>query len=118
MPNGAKAGVFVLAIAGIVSTPLVWLLNGPGPGALVGASVQGTVGIAALVWALWQGAAGAGPHDEVIRGGEAISRQGGTAVSGIRRPRGRGHGDATVRASGKATAVGEGASAVTGVDYS
>ncbi|MER8046430.1 hypothetical protein [Streptomyces sp. NPDC094032] len=40
----------VVAVAGIISTPLVWLLNSPDTGQLVGASVQAAAGIAALVW--------------------------------------------------------------------
>ena len=52
--QGWKLTVIVAAAAGIVSTPLLWLLDSPDTGQLVGATVQAATGIAALVWALLQ----------------------------------------------------------------
>lgn len=55
-----------------MSTPLIWLLDGPDGGQLVGASVQAAVGIVALVWALFQHPSPAtGPRDSVSRTGKA-----------------------------------------------
>jgi hypothetical protein len=39
----------MLAVAGVASTPLVWLLDGPSAGQMAGACVQAAVGIGALV---------------------------------------------------------------------
>ncbi|MEV5374977.1 hypothetical protein AB0L26_03225 [Streptomyces nondiastaticus] len=54
MSQGWKITVIVLAAIGVVSTPLIWLLESPGAGQLAGAATQSTVGIAALFWALFQ----------------------------------------------------------------
>jgi hypothetical protein len=54
MPPKWRAVLIVVAVAGIVSTPLFWLLNNPDTGQLVAASVQGLVAIAAFVWVLMQ----------------------------------------------------------------
>ncbi|MFJ3861551.1 hypothetical protein ACIPRL_35660 [Streptomyces sp. NPDC090085] len=111
MTQGWKITVIVLAAAGILSTPLIWLLNSPGAGALAGASVQAAVGIAALVWALFQHPApAAGPADRAIRTGRA-SRGG---LTGIRRPGGRGRGSSTAIRTGDA----DGQGSVSGIDYS
>ncbi|MCX0245360.1 hypothetical protein [Streptomyces drozdowiczii] len=111
-----KITVIVLALAGIASTPLIWLLDSPDSGQLVGASVQGAVGIAALVWALFQSPAGQ-VEDVAVQTGEAEAEDGGTAVTGVKRPRGRGTGSAEARRTGRAKATGEGSRAVSGVDY-
>ncbi|MCQ6553694.1 hypothetical protein NPS70_10870 [Streptomyces sp. C10-9-1] len=110
MMQGGKIAVIVLATAGILSTPLIWLLNSPGAGQLAGASVQTAVGIVTLVWALFQNPAPAGPTDRATRTGRA-SRGG---LTGIKRPGGRGHGSATAERTGDAS--GEGS--VSGIDYS
>ncbi|WP_406167184.1 hypothetical protein [Streptomyces sp. NBC_00996] len=110
MTQGWKITVIVLAAAGILSTPLIWLLNSPGAGALAGASIQAAVGIAALVWALFQHPAPDGPTDRATRTGEA-SRGG---LTGIRRPGGRGRGSATATRTGDA----DGKGSVSGIDYS
>ncbi|MFJ8856767.1 hypothetical protein [Streptomyces sp. NPDC102437] len=111
MSQGWKITVIVLAGVGIVSTPLIWLLDGPDGGQLVGASVQAAVGIAALVWALFQHPSPTtGPRDSVSRTGKAT--RGG--VAGIKRPGGRGRGSATAKRTGEA----DGKNSVSGIDYS
>ncbi|MFJ7204536.1 hypothetical protein ACIQWR_13490 [Streptomyces sp. NPDC098789] len=111
-----KIAVIALAVAGIVSTPLIWLLDSPGSGQLVGASVQGAVGIAAFVWALFQNTGGR-VDDVAVRTGESEAEDGGTAIAGVKRTKGRGNGSATARNTGKAKATGNGSRAVSGVDY-
>ncbi|MFF4349760.1 hypothetical protein [Streptomyces sp. NPDC001530] len=112
-----KVAVIVAAGAGVASTPLFWLLDSPGTGQLVGASVQAAVGIAALVWALLQPTT---QHvdDTASNTGEAHATNGGSAVTGVKRPNGRGSGSAKAQKTGKATADGDGSSAVSGIDYS
>lgn len=110
MSRGGRITVTVLAVVGMVSTPLVWLLDSPGAGQFVGATVQAAVGVAALVWALFQRPSFAGPVDRAVRTGTA-SRGG---VTGIRRPRGRGRGLATAERTGDAS----GENSVSGIDYS
>jgi hypothetical protein len=117
MSQGWKITVVVLAAAGVVSTPLIWLLDSPDAGQLAGASIQAAVGIAALVWALFQ-PPGNRMDDTAVRTGRARAGRGGTAVSGIRRPQGRGNGSATAEKTGNAAATGDGSSAVSGIDYS
>ncbi|MFB6626326.1 hypothetical protein ACFCWD_19010 [Streptomyces sp. NPDC056374] len=116
MSQGWKYTVIVLAAVGVVSTPLIWLLNSPDAGQLTGASVQAAAGIAALVWALLQRPA-TRSDDVVVRTGQAQADGGGTAVSGIKRPQGQGGGSAKAERTGSATADG-GGSAVSGIDYS
>ncbi|WP_207230271.1 hypothetical protein [Streptomyces albidoflavus] len=110
MTQGRKITVIVLAVVGIVSTPLIWLLNNPEAGALAGASIQAAVGIVALVWALLQHPSPAGPTDRASRTGKAT----GGGVTGIRRPGGRGRGAATAERTGEAS----GTDSVSGIDYS
>ncbi|MET9980822.1 hypothetical protein [Streptomyces rochei] len=109
MTQGRKITVIVLAVVGIVSTPLLWLLNSPDAGALAGASIQAAVGIVALVWALFQHPSAAGPTDRASRTGKATG-----GVTGIRRPGGRGRGAATAERTGEAS----GKNSVSGIDYS
>ena len=109
--------VVVASVALIASTPLVWLVGGSDPGQLVGASVQGATGVIALGWALFQRPA-EGAVDEAVDTGDAVARDRGRAVAGVRRPRGRGGGKATARRTGKATATGDGSEATSGIDYS
>ncbi|WP_442812979.1 hypothetical protein [Streptomyces sp. NBC_01343] len=110
----------VAGAAGIVSTPLFWLLHSPDTGQLVGASVQAATGIAALIWALLQRvpAPVPGPADLAVDTGNADGTDGGTAHTGVRRPGSAGTGSAKVKRTGGATAHGPGSSAGTGVDYS
>lgn len=110
MPQRWKITVIVLAAVGVLSTPLIWLLDSPGAGQLAGATVQAAVGIAALVWAVFQRPPSAGPTDRVVRTGKA-SRGG---ITGIRRPGGRGRGSATAERTGEAG----GGNSVSGIDYS
>ncbi|MEU6019150.1 hypothetical protein ABZ826_35575 [Streptomyces sp. NPDC047515] len=110
MTQAWKITVIVLAVVGIVSTPLLWLLDGPNAGALAGASIQAAVAIAALVWALFQHPSPAGHTDRASRTGKAT----GGGVTGIRRPGGRGHGAATAERTGEAS----GKNSVSGIDYS
>ncbi len=107
----------VVSVAGIVSTPVFWLWNGPNTGQLVGASVQAAVSIAALVYAVLA-VPGPGPRDRVARTGRVNARDGGQAVTGIKRPKGRGSGSATTTDTGPGTAAGKGSKGVTGIDYS
>jgi hypothetical protein len=117
MSRGWRITVVVLAVAGVVSTPLVWLLDGPGAGQFVGASVQAAAGVGALAWVLLQSPEGAtGPEDEAVRTGTAGASDGGRAVSGVKRPRGAGRGSARAERTGDATATGDGSSATSGVD--
>ncbi|MFF5447550.1 hypothetical protein [Streptomyces sp. NPDC012888] len=110
MSQAWKITVVVLAVIGVLSTPLIWLLDSPGTGQLAGATVQAAAGIAALVWALFQRPSSAGPVDKATRTGKASS--GGT--TGIRRPGGRGRGSATAERTGEAS----GKNSVSGIDYS
>ncbi|MFF8955101.1 hypothetical protein [Streptomyces sp. NPDC014894] len=105
-----KITIIVVAGLGIVSTPLIWLWDGPGAGQLTGASVQAAVAVAALVWAVLQPPSPAGPADTVSRTGTATRG----AVTGIRRPGGLGRGSAAVERSGEAS----GPNSVSGIDYS
>lgn len=120
MSQGWKITVIVAAAVGVVSTPLVWLLDSPDTGQLVGASVQAATGIAALVWALLHRppAPATGPADVAVNTGKAEGIDGGTAHTGVRRPGGSGTGSAKAERTGDATAQGPGSSASTGVDYS
>jgi hypothetical protein len=116
-----KVAVVVVAVAGIVSTPLVWLLNSPDTGQLVGASIQGAVAVAALVWALFQQPQqppAPTAADVVMDTGEARATRGGWASTGVRRPGGARGGTARAQRTGQATAQGPGSSASTGIDYS
>ncbi|MFI2764353.1 hypothetical protein ACH5A3_36820 [Streptomyces echinatus] len=117
MTQGWKITVIVLAAVGIVSTPLIWLLNSPDAGQMAGASIQAAVAIAALVWALFQHPVHR-TEDTAERTGEADARDGGRVTTGIRRPQGHGNGSARAEQTGKATATGEGSNANTGIDYS
>ncbi|WP_327749631.1 hypothetical protein [Streptomyces europaeiscabiei] len=120
MTRGWKITVVVVAVAGIVSTPLLWLLNSPDTGQLVGASVQAAVAIAALVWALFQQpfpGRGQGPVDVAVASGKAEAIGGGRARTGVRRPAGEGSGSATAERTGDARAEGPGSEASTGVEY-
>lgn len=122
MSQGWKITVIVAAAAGVVSTPLVWLLDSPNTGQLVGATVQAATGIAALVWALLQRPPAPAPvprpADLAVDTGKADGTDGGTAHTGVRRPGGAGTGSAKAERTGDATAHGPGSSAGTGVDYS
>ncbi|MEU5160228.1 hypothetical protein AB0G74_11550 [Streptomyces sp. NPDC020875] len=109
MSRGWKIAVVVAAGLGIVSTPVIWLLDGPGAGQLAGASVQAAVAVVALVWAVLQQPSPAGPTDRADRTGAATDG----GVSGIRRPGGRGRGAATAERTGEA----RGPNSVSGIDY-
>jgi hypothetical protein len=114
MSRGRKIAVTVAAVAVIVSTPAVWLLDGPDAGQLVGASVQSATGVCALVWAWIQPATRA--QDTATRTGRAEAHGGGEAHTGIRRRHGD-SGAACVEQSGEAIARGQGSRAGTGIDY-
>lgn len=111
--------VLVIGVAAVVvvSTPFLWLLDGPEAGQFAGASVQAAAGVLTLVWAILQRPE-RGPADTAIDTGEALAEDGGTALTGIRRPGGEGDGTAVAEATGDATATGDGSSAVSGIDYS
>ncbi len=116
-----KVGIVAGAGAAIVSTPLVWLLDNPDTGQMVGASVQCATGIAALVWALIQASSDSatppGQQDAAVDTGHSEATGGGSAHTGIRRSRGAEGGSARAQSTGDATARGSGSSAGTGVDY-
>jgi hypothetical protein len=114
-----KVTVLVIAILGIVSTPLIWLLDGPGAGQIVAASVQGATGVAAVVWALLQEPPPSpAARDVASDTGNARVTSGGTANTGVRRPGGgAGGGPARVERTGDATAQGPDSSANTGIDH-
>ncbi|GAA2342581.1 hypothetical protein OHT20_15300 [Streptomyces caniferus] len=116
MTRGRKIAIIVLGAAGVVSTPLIWLLGTPGAGDLAGASIQAAVGIAALVWTLFQ-PPGNDAEDTAVRTGSARASGGGRATAGIRRPQGHGSGSAKAEDTGNATATGDGSSATSGIDY-
>ncbi|SOF02126.1 hypothetical protein SAMN05446589_9216 [Streptomyces sp. OV198] len=116
MSQGWKSTIIVLAAAAIVSTPLIWLLDSPDAGQLAAASIQSGVGVAALVWALFQHS-GNRTDDTAIRTGQARASREGTAVTGVKRSGGRSSGSAKAERTGDATASGEGSSAVSGIDY-
>lgn len=120
MAAGVKFTVIVVAVLGIVSTPLFWLLDGPGAGQLAAAAVQAATAIAALVWAVLHRPAGPdrGPEDAVVDTGKAQATGGGRASTGVRRPGGAGSGSARVERTGDASAEGSGSTSTTGVDYS
>jgi hypothetical protein len=54
MSQGWKITIIVLAVAGVASAPVIWLLNSTDAEQLAGASIQAAAGVAALVWALLQ----------------------------------------------------------------
>ncbi|URM89215.1 hypothetical protein LUW75_03425 [Streptomyces sp. MRC013] len=111
--RGWKVAVVVLAVAGVVSTPVVWLLDGPGAGQVAGASVQAAVAIAALVWAMFQ-PGGDRAEATVTGSGPAEATDGARSVTGLLRRAGRG--PARVENSGPATARDAGSSAVSGIE--
>jgi len=119
MSQGWKIILIVLGLIIALSTPLIWLLDDPGTGAVVSASVQAAVGVGSLLCALLiPGGTQHGTEDEAERTGTADAQDGGRAVTGIKRPQGRGKGSATSKDTGDGTATGDGSSAVTGIDYS
>lgn len=114
MTRSWKIVLIVVGVACIAATPMVWLLNGPGTGELVGASLQVGTGVAALVWAWLQPRQG----DSATDTGQAKASGGGSAHTGIRRPGEAGTGSARLDRTGDATADGSGSSAGTGIDCS
>ena len=58
------------------------------------------------------------PWDTATNTGDVLARDGGRAVTGIRRPPGRDDREAEVHGSGMAIASGAGSNAVSGIDYS
>ncbi|GGM13989.1 hypothetical protein GCM10010129_67680 [Streptomyces fumigatiscleroticus] len=116
MTQGWKITVLALAAAGVVSTPFVWLLNGPEAGEMAGASIQAAVGVAALVWALYQ-SPDRDTGDTAVRTGRARAVNGGEANSGIRLRRTRGaRWSSRVENTGEATAHGAGSKANSGIE--
>lgn len=120
MSAGVKFTVIAVAVLGIVSTPLFWLLDGPGSGQLAAAAVQAATAIAALVWAVLHRPAGPDrePGDAAVDTGKAQATGGGQASTGVRRPGGAGSGSARAERTGDATAEGPGSTSTTGVDHS
>ncbi|MEV5238534.1 hypothetical protein AB0K89_05400 [Streptomyces cinnamoneus] len=117
MSHRWKITVIVVAVAAIVSTPLVWLLGSPNAGQLAGASIQAATGIAALLWAVLASPPAPAPARDVVRRtGAAEAKDGGLAVAGIKHPEGSGGTSALVEDMGPSTAHGQGSSAVSGVE--
>jgi hypothetical protein len=113
-----KIVIIVAAVAAILSTPLVWLLGSTDAAQLAGASVQAATGVGALLWALLSGPASPAPvHDEARHTGRAEAVDGGRAVTGVKRPGGRGSGSATAENTGPSTARGPDSTATSGIDY-
>ncbi|MFH9250867.1 hypothetical protein ACH4LK_36190 [Streptomyces lydicus] len=111
-----KITLIIVAVAAIVSTPLVWLLGSLDAGQMAGASVQAATGVAALLWAVLSGPAAPAPaRDEARRTGMAEARAGGLAVSGIKRPADRDGIPGTAEDTGNSTANGEGSISVSGI---
>ena len=115
--QGWKTTVIVISVAGIMSTPMIWLLGNPNVGQLAGASIQAAVGIGALILALFQNPQ-SGPDDMATKTGMARAHRGGSANAGIKRPGGRSAGSAKVERSGDVSASDDGSSANSGIDYS
>ncbi|MER7403714.1 hypothetical protein ABT373_14795 [Streptomyces sp. NPDC000070] len=109
----------VVAVVLTASTPFFWLLGNPDTGQLVGASVQGATGIAALVWALMQSpTSNSKPGFVVADTGRAKATGGGRASTGVRGPREAGDVPVRVERTGDAASDGPGSSASTGIDFS
>ncbi|MGW1616231.1 hypothetical protein ACWCQZ_43645 [Streptomyces sp. NPDC002285] len=117
MTQGWKITIIALAVVGVLSTPLIWLLGSSSAGQLGGACIQTAVSIAALAWALFQHPANR-TEDTASRTAAARASGGGRAVTGIRRPQGRGSGSARAEQTGSATAIDQDSSAISGIDYS
>ncbi|WP_251095925.1 hypothetical protein [Streptomyces sp. Caat 7-52] len=117
MSLARKIIMSALAVALVASTPLLWLLDGPGTGQLVGASVQVALAVVALAWT-WIRPSGTAAHDRAVGTGRARARDAGMSITGIRRRHGRGGGSATAENTGDATSHGPGSASVTGIDYS
>ncbi|MEU5397744.1 hypothetical protein ABZ348_00390 [Streptomyces sp. NPDC005963] len=121
MSKTVKVAIMACAGAAIASTPLYWLLDGPGSGRLVAASVQGATGVVTLAWSLLTTPGTAEPPpvtkvvDVVTDTGSASASAGGTAVSGGLKGSGAGSVSIRVRNSGDATAEGPGSLACSGV---
>jgi hypothetical protein len=118
LSRGWKIGVIAVAVAGTLSTPAVWQLGNPDAGQLVGASIQGASGLAALVWAMLQPAPASAPApvDTAIRTGTARATSGGKASTGVRHHLGAATRPARAERTGDAIADGPGSHASTGVD--
>lgn len=114
MPVWVKYTVIGVAVLGILSTPLVWLLNGPDTGQMVGAVVQAATGVAALVWAVMQQPQTA-PEQTATDTGDAQATGGGDANTGSRRP-GTSNAPSRAQRTGNATADGAGSKSNTGID--
>ncbi|CAL9356974.1 hypothetical protein SUDANB105_00587 [Streptomyces sp. enrichment culture] len=119
MSRSRKITVITLSVAGVASIPLVWLLDGPDAGQLVGATLQFAVAALAFCWAVRPDAPrGVRARLEAVRAGAARAEDGGKANAGVR-VRGRmARGIASARAqdTGKSTAKGRRSEANSGVE--
>ncbi|MFE4539314.1 hypothetical protein ACFRKB_30340 [Streptomyces scopuliridis] len=121
MSRSRKITVMVVAVVLMASTPFFWLMDNPDTGQMVGASVQGAVGIGALVVALMRSSADPEPPQlgfVVLDTGRATVTDGGQAATGVRGTPEAGNVPFRVERTGDATADGPGSSASTGVDLS
>jgi hypothetical protein len=112
-----KIGIIVAAVAGIASTPLIWLLGNTDAGQLAGASIQAAAGIIALVLAMLQRSAPVvpGQADMANETGHAKAAAGGAANTGVRRNGPESSRSAWAAKTGNAAADGTGSSANTGI---
>ncbi|MGX1135028.1 hypothetical protein RKD49_007218 [Streptomyces glaucescens] len=121
MPRSWKFTIIALAVAGIASIPLVWLLDGPDTGQLVGATLQFAVAVIAFCWAVWPDAPrGVRARFQAVRTGAARAEDGGVAGTGVRvrGQRARHMASARARDTGKATAKGRRSKANSGIEIS
>jgi hypothetical protein len=119
MSRGLKIILITLSVTGGASIPLVWLLDGPNAGQLVGATLQFAVAVAAFCWAVWPDAPrSVRARYAAVRTGAARAEDGGVANSGVRiRGRwGRNVASARAEATGTAMAGGRNSNANSGVD--
>ncbi|WP_405013963.1 hypothetical protein [Kitasatospora sp. NBC_01539] len=117
MSRTPRIAVIATATAAVVSTPAVWLLDGPGPGQFVGASVQAATGVAALLWAMLRDRPAPAAHDTVEHTGDAVAVDGGNALTGFSGPADRSTGPSVTRHTGATRAEGAGSVANSGTYY-
>ncbi|MEU7155862.1 hypothetical protein [Streptomyces chrestomyceticus] len=73
-----------MGVAGVVTTPLVWLLGSPGAGEMVGASAQAAIGVAALLVPVLRRPEPQRGVVEAVETGKAEASGGGSANTGVR----------------------------------
>jgi hypothetical protein len=86
--------------------------------ATVVSALAGVAAVGVGIWAALSPGQGSRADDVATRPGESEAMNGGTSVTGVKRPKARGNGSARVEDTGKARADGKGSRAVSGIDYS